>query len=146
MNQWYYITENREKTIKNKIQGGRIVKRVEILNYRGKEIVYIDFSNLDITQDDEFKATIKEAKEVIKKYPPASALTLVNFTNLRFSSQFLAELKELTIHNKPYVKSGAAFGIQGLQKVVFDSVMKMTGRNLPLFNSKEGGLDWLSTL
>lgn len=79
-------------------------------------------------------------------YPLASALTLVNFLNLRFSTQFLAELKELTFHNKPYVKSGAVFGVQGLQKVVFDAVMKLTGRDLPIFNSKEEGMDWLSTV
>lgn len=87
---------------------------------------------------------IEAAKNIIKNYPPASALTLVNFTNLRFSSQFLTELKELTIHNKPYVKSGAVFGVQGLQKVVFDSVMKITSRSLPVLKSKEEGLDWLA--
>lgn len=47
------------------------------------------------------------------------------------------------MHNKPYVQNGAALGVQGLQKVVFDSVMKISGRNLPIFKSKEEGLDWL---
>lgn len=122
------------------------MKRVEIIKYKGKEIVYMDFSNLEIKQYDEFKATIEDAKNILKTYPLASALTLVNFLNLRFSTQFLAELKELTFHNKPYVKSGAVFGVQGLQKVVFDAVMKLTGRDLPIFNSKEEGLDWLSTV
>lgn len=120
------------------------MNRVEIINYNGKEIIFIDFSNLDILQFEEFKATIESAKNIIKNCPPASALTLVDFTNLRFSSQFLSELKELTLHNKPYVKSGAVLGVQGLQKVVFDSVMKITGRNLPIFKSKEEGLDWLT--
>lgn len=119
------------------------MKRVEILNYKGKEIVYIDFSNLDILKYDEFKATIENAKNIIKNYPPASALTLVNFSDMRFSSQYLAEMKDFTLHNKPYVKNGAALGIQGLQKIVFDSVMKITGRNLPLFSSKEEAMDWL---
>ncbi|MGE5606125.1 MAG: hypothetical protein ACM3YE_10615 [Bacteroidota bacterium] len=122
------------------------MKRVEVLNHKGREIVYLDFSNLEIKDWDEFKATIENAKNVIKNYPPASAYTLVNFTNLRFSTQFLAELKELTFHNKPYVKNGAVFGVQGLQKVVFDAVMRITGRDLPIFNSKEEGMDWLSTV
>ena len=122
------------------------MKRVEVLNYKDREIVYINFSDLEIKDFDEFKATIEDAKKIVKNYPPASAYTLVNFTNLRFSAEFLSELKELTLHNKPYVKSGAVFGVKGLQKVVFDSVMKLTGRNLPIFNSKEEGMDWLSTV
>jgi hypothetical protein len=122
------------------------MKRVEVLNYKDREIVYINFSDLEMKDFDEFKATIEDAKKIVKNYPPASAYTLVNFTNLRFSTEFLSELKELTLHNKPYVKSGAVFGVKGLQKVVFDSVMKLTGRNLPIFNSKEEGMDWLSTI
>lgn len=122
------------------------MKRVEVLNYKDREIVYINFSDLEMKDFDEFKATIEDAKKIVKNYPPASAYTLVNFTNLRFSAEFLSELKELTLHNKPYVKSGAVFGVKGLQKVVFDSVMKLTGRNLPIFNSKEEGMDWLSTI
>lgn len=122
------------------------MKRVEVLNYKDREIVYINFSDLEMKDFDEFKATIEDAKKIVKNYPPASAYTLVNFTNLRFSAEFLSELKELTLHNKPYVKSGAVFGVKGLQKVVFDSVMKLTGRNLPIFNSKQEGMDWLSTV
>jgi hypothetical protein len=122
------------------------MKRVEVLNYKDREIVYINFSDLEMKDFDEFKATIEDAKKIVKNYPPASAYTLVNFTNLRFSTEFLSELKELTLHNKPYVKSGAVFGVKGLQKVVFDSVMKLTGRNLPIFNSKQEGMDWLSTI
>lgn len=122
------------------------MKRVEVLNYKDREIVYIDFSNLEIKDFNEFKATIEDAKSIIKNYPPTSVYTLVNFTNLRFSTQFLAELKELTFHNKPYVKNGAVFGVQGLQKVVFDAVMRITGRDLPIFNSKEEGMDWLSAV
>lgn len=121
------------------------MNRVEVVSYNQKEIIYIDFSNLDILQHEEFKETIEKAKNVIKNYPPTSVLTLVNFTNLRFSSQFLSELKELTYHNKPYVKKGAVFGVQGLQKVVFDSVMRITGRSLPICKSKEEGMDWLTT-
>ena len=122
------------------------MKRVEVLNYKDREIVYINFSDLEMKDFDEFKATIEDAKKIVKNYPPASAYTLVNFTNLRFSAEFLSELKELKLHNKQYVKSGEVFGVKGLQKVVFDSVMKLTGRNLPIFNSKQEGMDWLSTV
>lgn len=118
--------------------------RVQIINHQGKEIVYIDFSNIMVTEIEILRKVIEAAKEIIKKYPPASALTLVNFDNLRFSTQFISELKEFTLHNKPYVKMGAAFGVHhGLRKVVFDAVMKFTGRNLHVCDSKEEGLDWL---
>ncbi|NLY75481.1 MAG: hypothetical protein GX075_09270 [Firmicutes bacterium] len=118
--------------------------RVQVINHQGKEIVYIDFSNIMVTEIETLRKVIEAAKEIIKKYPPASALTLVNFDNLRFSAQFISELKEFTLHNKPYVKMGAAFGVhQGVRKVVFDAVMKFTGRNLHVCDSKEEGLDWL---
>lgn len=118
--------------------------RVQVINHQGKEIVYIDFSNIMVTEIEIIRKVVETAKEIIKKYPPASVLTLVNFNNLRFSTQMIAELKEFTLHNKPYVKMGAVFGIQrGIEKIVFDAVMKFTGRNLHVCESKEEGLDWL---
>lgn len=121
------------------------MERIEILNYQGKEIIYLDFSDLGVQTYDELKATVDSGISTIKARPLDSVLTLVNFTNLRFSSQIVADLKELTSQNKPYVKKGAVIGVQGIQKVAFDSVMKLTGRNLPIFDNKEEAMEWLVT-
>ena len=88
------------------------MNRVEVISNKGKEFVYIDFSNIGVIEKEEITRVIEQAKNIIKTYPPASVMTIVNFINLRFSSQIIAELKEFTAHNKPYVKAGAVFGIQ----------------------------------
>ncbi len=119
------------------------MSRVEKIIHKGKEVVYLDFSGLDIQRRDEIKATIENGKKVIETYSHASALTLVNFSDTRYSSEVVADFRGFTEHNKSYVKKGAVIGIHGMTKIVFDGVMRLTGRNLPIFASKEEAMDWL---
>ena len=55
------------------------MSRVELLQYKGKEIIYLDFSHSKL---DEILETVYDAKQLIKKQPPHSALTLTNVTGL----------------------------------------------------------------
>src|SRR5690554_616952 len=86
---------------------------------------------------------IEEAKTFISKQAPNSLLTLTNGTGLRFSMELIDTLKDFTTHNEPYVKAAAIVGVKGIQKIAYDTVMRFTKRNIPIFPSVEEAMDWL---
>jgi hypothetical protein len=117
------------------------VEVVQILEYKGKRIIYMDFTNIDRKKSAEI---LEQIKPTIKAEPLNSVLTLVNVTGLVFSTEMLKAFKEFTEHNKPYVKAGAVVGIKGIQKIAYDAVMKFSERQLPLFETVDEAKEWLS--
>jgi hypothetical protein len=53
-------------------------------------------------------------------------------------------LKEFTRHNKPYVIAAAVVGITGLKQIIYNAVLKFSGRNLVAFDSVDRAKDWLA--
>jgi hypothetical protein len=118
---------------------------VKNMEHKGKNILYLDFSYGDmLNKKQEVLNLIEEAKAFVAKQAPNSLLTLTNATELRFSMELVNAFKELTAHNQPFVKAAAIVGITGLQKISYDTVMKFTKRNIPIFPSVEEALDWLA--
>jgi hypothetical protein len=115
---------------------------VQILNHKGKTIVYIDFSTAKNKQ--KILDIIEEAKKTIKRNPLNSVLTLTDFTNLRFDSEIVRAIQSYAEENKPYVKAAALVGIIGLQKVVYNVISRITQRELPIYADKQEALDWLA--
>jgi hypothetical protein len=112
----------------------------QIIEYKGKKIIYMDFSNCDRRKMVEI---VEGIKPLIEEQPLNSALTLVNVDGLVFNTDILKAFKEFTEHNKPYVKTGAVVGIKGIQKIAYDAVMRFSERNLPLFETIDEAKEWL---
>lgn len=126
-----------ENTWKEK---GQKMKRVQLIEYKGKKITSLDFSSCDKKLIPDL---IEEAEALVKTQPLNSVLTLTDLTDFRFDAKMIELFKELTAHNKPYVKAGAIIGIKGLQKVAYDAVMRFSNRNIPLFSDRQEALEWL---
>ncbi len=62
-----------------------------------------------------------------------------------FSSEAAEALKQFTSHNKPYVTAAAVVGIIGLKQIIYNAVLKFSGRNLVAFDSVDKAKDWLAT-
>jgi hypothetical protein len=117
---------------------------ITTLTHKGKPILYLNFSYGDmLDKKQEVLDLIEEAKSYIAKQAPNSLLTLTNVTGLRFSMELVNAIKEFSLHNQPFVKAAALVGITGIQKLAYDSVIKFTKRNIPLFPSVEEAMDWL---
>jgi hypothetical protein len=114
--------------------------RIEFINYKDKKILFLDFSNLE---PKEALDIISKSKGIIAQMPQNSVLTLVNVKNTRFDAELANAFKEYTANNKPFVKAGAIYGLSGFQKVVYNAVMKFSGRKLPVFEELEKAKDWL---
>lgn len=113
---------------------------VRTIEHEGKNIIFVDFSEKSPA---EIMAVIPIAKRTIAANPPASVLTLTDVTNGHYDRKVSEELKSYVAHNKPYVKAGAVVGLTDLKKIVFNSLNRLTGRNLKAFETLDEARSWL---
>jgi len=119
-------------------------KELQALEYKGKQILFFDFS--DCNSKEEYMPIIDAAKLWFKNKDPKSVLTLTDVTDAHFNAEILTLLKELTLHNKPYVKAGAVIGItRPLAKLAYNTVMAFSRRTLPIFDTQDQAKEWLIT-
>jgi predicted HAD superfamily phosphohydrolase YqeG len=115
---------------------------IEEFSADGKNIVYIDFSNTVLEND--FKVLIEQVKQVMPKYAEKSVCTITNMENVRFDSNIKDILVNYVEFNKPYVKYGAAIGMDGIKKKMVEGILKLGGRpNFHFCFTKEEALKWL---
>ncbi len=120
------------------------MENVKVIDYKGNQIVELDFQNLSYKDLDFIKQIMEESKQTIGSQPLSSVVTLTNVNGLRFSSEIIEAFKEFTEFNKPYVKFGAIAGISGLQKIAYDVIMKFSGRSIPTFSDRQEAFDWIA--
>ena len=118
------------------------MKFTEEFVLEGKSFLYVDFSR--INGKDDMVKSIEAVKSIIAKYPPNSLYTITNVANFRFDSDLKEILADLTAHNKPYIKYAAIIGIDGVKKVMLNSILKITGRtNMFFVFSKKQAIELL---
>jgi hypothetical protein len=116
------------------------VKRIQVIDYKGKEIIYLDFSDCNVNEVFEI---IEIAKKIIRIQPLNSVLTLTNVSGTKYNREIIQAMKEFANGNKPFVKAGAVIGIDGLKRVVYDAITRFSERNLPAFDDNKKAKDWL---
>jgi RNA recognition motif-containing protein len=119
-------------------------KNINIIKYKGKEILYVDFSNkASVRNKEEILNTIDEAKKIIKMYAPNSCLIITNLTKTGFDKEISEAFKNYSKHNTPFVKASALIGIAGMQKLFLDFIRKVTRRNFYLTNDLDKAKEWV---
>lgn len=104
-----------------KLKNHTVVDRVKFIDYKGRKILYLDFSD---AMSEEVLDTIEKIEEVITAQPEHSILLLSNAKNARFNLRVIEVLKDLTKKTRNYVKKGAVVGIEGLQAIIYDALVK----------------------
>lgn len=117
------------------------MERVYFIQHRGKKILFIDGSNCTV---EEAPAHLAKARDVIRSQPEKSVYTLTDMTNARFNDEVAEEMKKNVAGNKPFVVAATVVGVTGLKKIFFNSLLKLTGRKLTLFDTAEQAKDWLA--
>jgi hypothetical protein len=116
------------------------VKRVKYIYHNGRQILFLDFSGCTV---EDFHVSIQEAEKLIRAEPPNSVLTLTDVTSAKYNLEVTKALKEFAIGNKPFVKAGAVVGLDALKKIIYNSIMHVSGRNLLAFDTIAQAKDWL---
>jgi hypothetical protein len=113
---------------------------VRFIQHRDRPILQIDFAG---SHPAEMLERIRYARLIIGKQPLASVRTLTLVKDARFNTQVSREMKEYTAHNKPYVRCAAVVGLSGLQEIVYNVIIKVTGRNIATFSELERAKEFL---
>ena len=116
--------------------------RTHFIEHRGVRILLLDFSH--VMNDEVALGAIMEAKSVVAAQPRGSLLTLTNVEGSHFDSAIIAALRDLAEHNRPYVRAGAVVGLSGLMRVVFTTLVHLTGRDLRAFDQMEDAKEYLA--
>lgn len=117
------------------------MRKPELISHNGKTIVYLDFSNM--RDKDEIMKLENDGAEYIRRQSPKSVLTLTNMDGMFFNNDIKKFFEEVVKGNAPYVKVGAVIGLNGLISIMYNTFIRMTGRNIRLFKSKEEAMDFL---
>ena len=116
------------------------MKRVQYIHHNGRQILFLDFSGFKV---EDFHINIKEAEKLIRAEPQNSVLTLTDVTGAKYNLEVTKAIKEFAVGNKPFVKAGAVVGLDALKKIIYNSIMHVSGRNLLAFDDIEKAKDWL---
>jgi hypothetical protein len=119
------------------------MERVKTLNYKNKNIVYVDVS--DCMPEESIK-TLPEAKKIIASQPLGSVLVLMKVTNAHYNKEAAEAIKEFVQHNTPYVKASAVVGAEGIRMVLLTTVALLARREIKTFNTVEEAKDWLVSI
>jgi hypothetical protein len=113
----------------------------EWISHKGKRILYTDIAS---QKTEELLDIVERVKPEFAKEPLNSVLCICNVTGGKINTEINKAVKELEKYIDPYTKITAVIGLEGLQKILFNSVLMFTkSKKLTTKNSKEEALDWL---
>ena len=117
--------------------------RLKKISHRGCSILFTDYSNF-ITFE-EWKVLLDAERQLMPKEQLGSVLALAVFTGSRFSASVFSALKDLAVHNKPYIKASALVGLSSLQQGIFlKGIERTADRSFGLFDTVDQAKDWLA--
>ena len=116
------------------------MSKVRPIVHNGKQIIFLDFSGCNV---EDFPTIINEAEKLIRAEPLNSVLTLTDVTDAKYNLEVTEALIEFVKGNKPFVKAGGVVGLDTIKKVIYNSVMHFSGRNLLAFDDIEKAKNWL---
>ncbi len=117
------------------------MNRTKTITHKGINIFYMDFSNAKSV--DEIADVISESIAFIRKQPHYTVTGLTNMENMFFNNEVKNQFTSFLKGNKPYMKTSAVFGMSGLARILFNGLMKITGRDVRSFEKFEDAKEFL---
>ncbi len=117
------------------------MKRTQVLKYKGKTVFYMDFSGL--TSSEEVIDLIHESISFIRVQKEKSILTLANVERMTVTNEVLKAFSDFISGNRYYVTASAVVGLKGLQRMLYNGLMLLTGRDIRTFENIEFAKEWL---
>jgi D-mannonate dehydratase len=118
------------------------VPSLEWILHKGKRILYTDIASQNT---EELLDIVKRLKVEVEKEPLNSVVCICNVKGGKTNTEINMALKEFVKYIDPYVKMITIIGLEGLQTILFNSVMMFSRtKKLTKKDSKEEALDWLA--
>ncbi len=116
--------------------------RVRFTNYKGKQILIEDFSQLK--PGPEFLAWIDKAQALITSQPPNTVVALLDGSGAHYDVEIMTRLKEFVKANSPYIRCSAVVGVEGLLNVALMALSNVRGKVFESFPDRESALEYLA--
>jgi hypothetical protein len=130
--------------MKLKQKGGFIMEKVPRINYKGKEIVFVNYAPIGKDKDKVLELMSCMDKTYMES-PEHSVLALVNVENMMFDMDILKKFKESQGITEKYQKKVALVGVKGLLKAGYNFVIGLTSnRTTKAFDSEIEAKEWLT--
>lgn len=114
---------------------------VKFIEHKGKKIL---FQNLKDSRDADTNISIfEEAKQIIVKMPANSVLLLTDVTNAHYDIKAAENLKTFSREVTPFVKASAALGVTGIKRILLQTLLKITGRQIQICSDIDEALEYL---
>ena len=117
------------------------MEKTTTINYKGNTVFRMDFS--DTKSEKEIYSVIDASIKYIRSKPNASVFAITNMKNMYFNKTVASRFTKFVKENKPYMKKSAVFGMSGIARVVFNSIMKLAERDVRSFETEEQAKNFL---
>ena len=111
-----------------------------VIKHNDLEIVYTDISN---SSPEEAMEAFDKNQKIISGMPHKSVYALVNASDARFNSALIQKIKETVKNNNPHSKATAVCGLNTLSRLMVNSIISFTGRQMKLTETAEDAKQWL---
>ena len=115
-------------------------ERISFITHHGKAIMVVDLSHCE---PKEILLLLEEVQNTVSRHERGSLLTLVDMTGAHIDRDVVTRMKEVLVHDRPYVKRSAWIGAESIPKVYRENVKSFTQREYPSFATREEALEWL---
>lgn len=117
-------------------------KRIQIINHKGKNILYFDYAGFSVHTKGEFIKTIETAAEFMISQGN-NQLTLTDVRNSLGDPDIVAKLKEVSARTKSYRKKAAVVGVTGVKAILLSAINMFSKSTVVAFDTIEEAKDWL---
>jgi hypothetical protein len=117
--------------------------RIKTFEHAGKRFIYYDLSY--IRSNAQFSEFIELAENVISEFPrEAASFSITNIEGVVYDSETKRIIAQWMDFNRPFIRYGAVIGLDGIKKIMVNSILKICGRsNMKFFHSREEAIDWI---
>lgn len=105
--------------------------------------VQLYYTNLEHANPDEVEEVCQRSQKFIAQFPEKSVLSLINIKGIRFNARVIQIIKETTKKNRPYVSRTALVGLDGLTRILIQTVSQFSQREIKVFDSHYEAQEWL---
>jgi hypothetical protein len=116
--------------------------RVEFILHKEVRILILDVSHTKNIEEN--IAAFNAARELVIKEPPKSVRLLTDVTEAHYTSEGVEVMKAFSKACTPHIKASATMGVSGIKRIIVQSIIKLTGREIVMFGDREKALDWLA--
>ncbi len=110
------------------------------IKYKTIDIVYTDISG---ASPEEAIQVFDQNQQIIAGFPENSVYSLVNAKDARFNSRLIQKIKETVKKNNSKNKATAVCGLSHLTRLMVNSIVSFTGRQMKLTETVDEAKEWL---